>query len=355
MSKSHVQHNADEKKKKKSWKEKKGKRETKHSYSSRALIIWQILFWMMAILPKRGRKPEGGRWRRGSCTLLYGGHGGKLQSSVTHLEYLTHTERHYFSLISRLFFSVLTATTISTETAWDPASILRVKQEWRLCPLEGDDDESQTQTCFIKTESEKRWVIKCVCRENTGRDHNSITPIWSSVCASMWNTLGLNSITRNCYLKAATLLKVQKSTIAKRHVFDVLLSKTNSKYILSRVLRCALTVVDRYTNCAFTKNTQTLCSVQPVVAAWLEQQCMRQILPYVAGYTHIHMHIHTENTQVPSHAKYTLVQSHSSLQDLEDGPQTHQSCQFHIEWECVIFTVFIWITGLCEILMKGAG
>lgn len=223
--------------KKKSWKEKKGKRETKHSYSSRALIRWQILFWMMAILPKRGRKPEGGRWRRGSCTLLYGGHRGKLQSSVTHLEYLTHTERHYFSLISRIFFSVLTATTISTETAWDPASILRVKQEWRLCPLEGDDDESQTQTCFIKTESEKRWAIKCVCRENTGRDHNSITPIWSSVCASMWNTLGLNSITRNCYLKAVTLLKVQKSTIAKRHVFDVLLSKTNSKYILSRVLR----------------------------------------------------------------------------------------------------------------------
>lgn len=39
----------------------------------------------------------------GSCTLLYGGHRGKLQSSVTHLEYLTHCERHYFSLISRVF------------------------------------------------------------------------------------------------------------------------------------------------------------------------------------------------------------------------------------------------------------
>lgn len=100
MSKSHVQYNADEKKK--SWKEKKGKRETKHSYSSRALIRWQILFWMMAILPKRRRKPEGGRWRRGSCTLLYGGHRGKLQSSVTHLEYLTH-RKTFFSNIKTFF------------------------------------------------------------------------------------------------------------------------------------------------------------------------------------------------------------------------------------------------------------
>lgn len=90
--------------KKKSWKEKKGKRETKHSYSSRALIRWQILFWMMAILPKRGRKPEGGRWRRGSCTLLYGGHRGKLQSSVTHLEYLTH-RKTFFSNIKTFFLS----------------------------------------------------------------------------------------------------------------------------------------------------------------------------------------------------------------------------------------------------------
>lgn len=145
-----------------------------------------------------------------------------------------HTHRKtLFSSNIKSFSSVLTATTILTETAGDPASILRVKQEWRLCPLEGDDDESQTQTCFIKTESEKRWAIKCVCRENTGRDHNSITPIWSSVCVSVWDTLGLNSITRNCYLKAVTLLKVQKSTIAKRHVFDVLSSKTNSKYIWS--------------------------------------------------------------------------------------------------------------------------
>lgn len=79
-----------------------------YSYSSQALIRWQILFWMMAILPKRETKSrKGGRWRRGSCTLLYGGHRGKLQSSVSHLEYLTHCERQYFSLISRVFSAFL--------------------------------------------------------------------------------------------------------------------------------------------------------------------------------------------------------------------------------------------------------
>ena len=105
MSKSQVQQNAkSEKGEKKKTVEKRKKGHVKlYSYSSQALIRWQILFWMMAILPKRDRKPEGGRWRRGSCTLLYGGHRGKLQSSVTHLEYLTHCERHYFSLISRVF------------------------------------------------------------------------------------------------------------------------------------------------------------------------------------------------------------------------------------------------------------
>lgn len=101
MSKSQVQRNASEKRKRLK-REKRGHMKL-YSYSSQALIRWQILFWMMAILPKRERKPEGGRWRRGSCTLLYGGHRGKLQSSVTHLEYLTHCERHYFSLISRVF------------------------------------------------------------------------------------------------------------------------------------------------------------------------------------------------------------------------------------------------------------
>lgn len=201
-----------------------------------------------------------------------------------------HTERH-FSLISRLFFSVLTATTISTEAAWDPASILRVKQEWRLCPLEGDDDESQTQTCFIKTESEKRWVIKCVCRENTGRDHNSITPIWSSVCASMWNTLGLNSITRNCYLKAVTLLKVQKSTIAKRHVFDVLLSKTNSKYILSRVLRVRSLRLIATQIVPSQKHTHPLlCSA---CCSRLAGTTMYETNTSICGWVHTHSYAHT--------------------------------------------------------------
>lgn len=85
---------------------------------------------------------------------------------------------------------------------------------------------------------------------------------------------------------------------------------------------------------------------------------MRQALPYVAQYTHIHMHIHTDtygNTRVSSCGKYTLLQPNSSFQDLEDCPQTHQSCQFHIDWECVIFTVFIQIAELHEILMSNAG
>lgn len=149
------------------------KRERKHlkrekkgdTWNCTALIRWQMLFWMMAILPKRERKAEGGRWRRGSCTLLYGGHRGKLQSSVTHLEYLTHCERHYFSPnIKRFFFWDLTAMAILTETARDLASISVVKQEWRLRPFEGDDDESRTQSCFMRRESEKCWTIMCVCR-----------------------------------------------------------------------------------------------------------------------------------------------------------------------------------------------
>lgn len=150
-----------------------------YSYSSQALIRWQILFWMMAILQKRERKMGGG-WRKGSCTLLYSGHGGKLQSSVTHLEYLTHCERHYFFLI-KSFSGFWIAIAILTETAWDPASILGVKQEWRLCPFEGDDDESQTQSCFMKGESEKRWPIMCASREKTRGDHNSKTQVWSEV------------------------------------------------------------------------------------------------------------------------------------------------------------------------------
>lgn len=107
MSKSQVQQNASETEN--SWKERKKRGHMKlYSYSSQALIRWQILFWMMAILPKRETKSrKGGRWRRGSCTLLYGGHRGKLQSSVSHLEYLTHCERQYFSLISRVFSGFL--------------------------------------------------------------------------------------------------------------------------------------------------------------------------------------------------------------------------------------------------------
>lgn len=126
------------------------------------------------------REKDGGGWRKGSCTLLYSGHGGKLQSSVTHLEYLTHCERHYFFLI-KSFSGFWIAIAILTETAWDPASILGVKQEWRLCPFEGDDDESQTQSCFMKGESEKRWPIMCACREKTRGDHNSKTQVWSEV------------------------------------------------------------------------------------------------------------------------------------------------------------------------------
>ena len=63
MSKSQVQQNAkSEKGEKKKTVEKRKKGHVKlYSYSSQALIRWQILFWMMAILPKRDRKPEGGR------------------------------------------------------------------------------------------------------------------------------------------------------------------------------------------------------------------------------------------------------------------------------------------------------
>lgn len=56
MSKSQVQQNASEKEN--SWNGKKGHMKL-YSYSSQALIRWQILFWMMAILPKRVRKLEG--------------------------------------------------------------------------------------------------------------------------------------------------------------------------------------------------------------------------------------------------------------------------------------------------------
>lgn len=124
-----------------------------YSCSSQALIRWQILFWMMAILPKRETKSrKGGRWRRGSCTLLYGGHRGKLQSSVSHLEYLTHCERHYFSLISRVFSDCHGH--FDRNRLGPSASILGMKQEWRLRPLESDDDESKTQELFYE---ERKW------------------------------------------------------------------------------------------------------------------------------------------------------------------------------------------------------
>lgn len=99
MSKSQVQQNTNEKES--SWNEKKGTYETVFLLISSTHQIANIILDDGQFA--RESEKAGGRWRRGSCSLLYCGHWGKLQSSVFRLEYLTHCERHYFSLIPRVF------------------------------------------------------------------------------------------------------------------------------------------------------------------------------------------------------------------------------------------------------------
>lgn len=149
MSKSQVQQNTSEKES--SWNEKKGTYETVFLLISSTHLIANIILDDGHFA--RESEKAWGRWRRGSCSLLYCGHRGKLQSSVTHLEYLAHCERHYFSLISRGFFC-------GFRRLWPfrkkllGTSILGVKQEWRLCPFEGDDDESQSSELLY---DKRKW------------------------------------------------------------------------------------------------------------------------------------------------------------------------------------------------------
>lgn len=82
------------------WKGEQLKRKKGHmklySYTSQALIRWQILFWMMIWSFCQSEK-------KGLMYLILWTIGRKLQSSVTYLEYLTHSETHYFSAISIVF------------------------------------------------------------------------------------------------------------------------------------------------------------------------------------------------------------------------------------------------------------
>lgn len=93
-------------------------------------------------------------------------------------------ERHYFSLISETslgfdcrghFDRNRSGPCINFKTG--------VKLERRLRPLESDDDESPTQRCFMRGESERYGPITCVCREKT---RGGITA--ASVCVCVYMT-----------------------------------------------------------------------------------------------------------------------------------------------------------------------
>lgn len=156
-----------------------------YSYSSRALIRWQILFWMMAILPKKERKREKGRWRRGSCTLLYGGHRGKLQSSVTHLEYLTHCERHYFSLISRVSLDFDCHIHFDRDHLGRCINFGSENRSEGCALLRAMTMKAKLKSRFTKRDGEKRRPIMCVCRGKTRGDHRSKIQAWSEVQVCM--------------------------------------------------------------------------------------------------------------------------------------------------------------------------
>lgn len=194
-----------------------------YSYSSQALIRWQILFWMMAILPKRERKPEGGRWRRGSCTLLYGGHRGKLQSSVTHLEYLTHCETLFFSNIKSFSEFWL------PWPFWQkPLGTLHQFWEWNRSEgcalLRAMTMKAKLRVVLWRQKVRSVGRLCASAGKRSRGDHNSksdlkyelVCSVCVWICTGSTCTLGLNSIPKSCYLKAITLLNGQKSPNIKR-------------------------------------------------------------------------------------------------------------------------------------------
>lgn len=202
MSKSQVQQNTSEKES--SWSEKKGTYETVFLLISSTHQIANIILDDGHFA--RESEKAGGRWRRGSCSLLYCGHRGKLQSSVTHLEYLTHCERHYFSLISRVFFVAFDGC-----GHFERSYMGQQFKEWNRSEgcalLRVMTMQVKARSCFMKRESEKRWLIMCVCRGTMRGDHNIKTQIWLCVWTRPYGScaLGLNSISRSFYLKSQNI------------------------------------------------------------------------------------------------------------------------------------------------------
>lgn len=212
----------------------------------RLISSTQIIFWMMAILPKRDKaqRKKDEEWVH---VPLYCSCRGKLPSSVTHLESLIHYGRHTFSVISRM----------------SRRSTLGIKQRWRLQP----------------------WSI--------------IPGMSLCICVNMH----IQHYSRSCYLKTTPLQKVQRSEHAHAHTLTLVCSARCSRL--------------------------------------LQQQYMRQALPYVAAFTHMHVPNH-ENTHSCHHILLlrTLKTSHKPLHHV----------RLSIDWERVTVTVFIWmhrcLTGL---------
>lgn len=200
MSKSQVQQNTNEKES--SWNEKKGTYETVFLLISSTHQIANIILDDGQFA--RESEKAGGRWRRGSCSLLYCGHWGKLQSSVFRLEYLTHCERHYFSLIPRVFLK---------EGTWDIN--FRSETGVKAVPFWGWWRwESRLRVALWK---EKVRSVGWLCASEMRGDHKSKTQIWLCVWAWPYGTCTLcYSISRSFYLKAITLPNVQKSQNIKR-------------------------------------------------------------------------------------------------------------------------------------------
>lgn len=105
--------------------------------SSQALIRWQILFWMTAIL-QRKEKNRGRKMKKGSCTLLYGDHRRKSQSSVTCLEYLRHRKAFFPPSNLYGFSEFYKPWSFWKRPCWTLSQLCRIKQKISVCPFDSN-------------------------------------------------------------------------------------------------------------------------------------------------------------------------------------------------------------------------